>query len=306
MATFSGIFHAKVHATKIDRKTMTLQQDQDFSFREDVVDRQLITTFVHVAENGSQHADRGGNPCMLVMREKAPKESLAPTAGLTACYSWSSRSGPSPVISVICYTSDDRAIQCCGHGLLAAAYGWMQRLQLNEVSLLMNDSQVPGWRVGQTTWLSFKRLPTMNSAVPNWVEEVFANQPQPVAAAVCGDEQGYLVLQWPDDFYLGQLAQPQTVLSAKTQRALICTSAQPSSGAEAIQLRYFAPQYGVPEDTATGSALRVLAEYWSGRFTEMTAEQCSSAGGTLLAKWSSTHIEVGGHCESLELESEYA
>ena len=206
MAAFGGIFHAKVHATKIDRKTMTLQHDQDFSLREDVVDRQLITTFVHVAENGSRYADRGGNPCMLVMREKAPKESSQPTTGLTVCYSWPSRSGPSTVISVICYTSDDRAIQCCGHGLLAAAYGWLQRLQLNEVSLLMNGSQIPGWRAGQTTWLRFKRLPTMHSAVPNWVEEVFANQPQPVAAAVCGDEQGYQVLQWPDNFDLGQLA----------------------------------------------------------------------------------------------------
>jgi predicted PhzF superfamily epimerase YddE/YHI9 len=71
-------------------------------------------------------------------------------------------------------------------------------------------------------------------------------------------------------------------------------------GADAIQLRYFAPQYGVPEDTATGSALRVLAEYWSPRFTRLTAEQCSPAGGLLLAQWTPDHIDVGGRCSMLK------
>lgn len=200
------------------------------------------------------------------------------------------------MIAVSCYTPQDRVIQCCGHGLLAAAFSWQQRLQRSEVSLLMNNSLVPAWRGGHTTWLRFERLATTVCPVPIWVADVFPDQPLPIAAAICGDEQGYLVFQWPDEFNLKQLSPPLACLSDRSQRAVICTSAHPQVAAGAIQLRYFAPQYGVPEDTATGSALRVLADYWSPRFTRLTAQQCSPAGGLLLARSTQGHIEVGGHC----------
>jgi len=68
-----------------------------------------------------------------------------------------------------------------------------------------------------------------------------------------------------DDFDLKHIAPPDNGLSNWPQRAIICTAAQPSTGTDAITLRYFAPQYGVVEDTATGSAMRVLADYWSHR-----------------------------------------
>ncbi len=273
--------------------------DQGSFDLKDVGDKQLITAFVPEAGTHSHAENSSGNPCLLSVLANAPVEPAPSVAGLTYCHSWPANYKNQAVIAVRCYTPDGNVIQCCGHGLLAAAYSWQQRLQCSEISLLMNGTLVPSWRQQEMTWLRFERLPTAVCAVPDWVVEVFPNQSQPIAASVCGAEQGYLILQWPDDLPLQSLSQPLACLSELSQRALICTAAQPCVGADAIQLRYFAPQYGVPEDTATGSALRVLAEYWSPRFTRLTAEQCSPAGGLLLAQWTPGHIDVGGRCSIL-------
>ena len=160
----------------------------------------------------------------------------------------------------------------------------------------MNNSNVQSWRDGELTWLSFNTLTTHSCEPPEWVEKVFPGQIKPLAAATAGDEQGYLVLQWPDGFSLARLPLPQDCLIQHSQRALICTVAQPAAGKNAIELRYFAPQHGVVEDIATGSAMRILSHYWSFRFDQLTARQCSPMGGQLFANFKDTQVEIGGHC----------
>jgi PhzF family phenazine biosynthesis protein len=168
----------------------------------------------------------------------------------------------------------------------------------------MHSSLVPCWREQHNTWLRFERLTTRTVPVPDWVAEIFSAQAQPAAAALCADEEGYLILQWPDETLLKQLTPSLTTLAARSKRALICTAAHPSAGADAVQLRYFAPQYGVDEDPATGSAMRVLADYWSDRFHTLTAQQCSREGGLLLARVAKTHVEVGGRCRLVQLTTQ--
>ena len=202
------------------------------------------------------------------------------------------------MIAVACYTAAGQAIQCCGHGLLSAAHSWLERLQCEELSLLMNNSLVSSWREQANTWLQFIRPPTTALVIPDWVAEIFPAQLQPVAAAISGDERGYLILQWPDGAMLKTLVPSLEQLADHTTRALICTSAQPSQRTDAIQLRYFAPQYGVNEDTATGSAMRVLAAYWSHRYLTLTAQQCSPKGGFLLSRITRTYAQIGGRCYS--------
>lgn len=200
-----------------------------------------------------------------------------------------------PVIKVRCYQYQ-RLIQCCGHGLLASAHYWQQQLDCDELLLEMNNSPVPSWHEDELTWLSFNTLSTHRCQVPEWINQVFPDPVQPIAAATAGDDQGYLVLQWPDAFSLAQLPQPKAGLEQFTQRAVICTTAQPDAGNGAIELRYFAPQYGVEEDMATGSAMRVLAHYWSRRFDRLSAWQCSPTGGQLFANFKGDRSEIGGHC----------
>jgi predicted PhzF superfamily epimerase YddE/YHI9 len=160
----------------------------------------------------------------------------------------------------------------------------------------MNGSTVQSWREGELTWLSFNTLDTHCCELPEWIEQIFPGQTKPLAAATAGDEQGYLILQWPDAYSLAQLPLPEAWLADLTQRALICTAAQPAAGEGAIELRYFAPQHGVSEDIATGSAMRILSHYWSPRFATLSARQCSPVGGQLFAKFKDTQVEIGGRC----------
>lgn len=285
-----------------DRLSVSSVRDQALDYQQQGVSTQLISAFVPKTDNAPESTASGGNPCLLLVLENAPGESAHPSPGVTLCQSWPTAYDNKAVIAVNCYTAEGQVIQCCGHGLLAAAYSWLHRLKRTKLTLLMNNNLVISWSEQGMTWLRFERLPTTACPIPPWVANVFPGLPTPHAAAICSSEEGYLVLQWPDEFQLQQLSPPLACLSEYSQRALICTSAHPSVGTDAIQLRYFAPQYGVPEDIATGSAVRVLADYWAPRFTRLTARQCAPVAGALLARSSVAHVEVGGRCNSLKLE----
>jgi predicted PhzF superfamily epimerase YddE/YHI9 len=237
----------------------------------------------------------GGNPCLLSTLKYEPSKLPAQNIVATQCQSWPIQHSSEHAIAARCYYKG-RLIQCCGHGLLSTAYYWQQQLDRNELTLLMNNSIVQSWRDDDLTWLSFNTLTTHCCELPEWIEQVFPGQTKPLAAATAGDEQGYLIVQWPDAFSLAELPLPFACLLELTQRALICTAAQPAAGEGAIELRYFAPQHGVSEDIATGSAIRILSHYWSPRFDSLAARQCSPVGGQLFAHFKDTQVEIGGRC----------
>ena len=64
--------------------------------------------------------------------------------------------------------------------------------------------------------------------------------------------------------------------------------------------RYFAPQHGIAEDIATGSAMRVLADFWQaqGGYNELRAWQCSVEGGHLFSRIQGGITWVGGRVEA--------
>jgi PhzF family phenazine biosynthesis protein len=61
--------------------------------------------------------------------------------------------------------------------------------------------------------------------------------------------------------------------------------------------RYFAPNHGVDEDPATGSAHCVLTPYWAKRLgkNELTARQISARGGDLHCTLHSDRVTLAGH-----------
>lgn len=267
---------------------------------EEGIDRQLLAAFVPSPDAGAAGAPAGGNSCQLYLLQAPPRAGAHASGPVTVCQSWPDSPTNVQIISVRCYTPSGELIECCGHGLLAAAHGWHRRLGCDRLTLLMQGSRVDSRRRGDYTWLRFASVATRPCPVPDWVPSVFSGR-QAEAAATCGGERGYLVLQWPDNLDLHDLEPAIERIENYTHRALVCTAAQPGEGEGAIQLRYFAPQYGVDEDDATGSALRVLAAYWSPRFVRLAARQRSPGGGELLSNWSAGHIDVGGRCGEIEV-----
>jgi len=254
-----------------------------------------------------------GNPCALVVVEDLARNLDPPQSHVTYCLT--SPAVPNkktmPDYVVQCFTPEQQSIECCGHGLLLAAWHWLVESKQSELRLVMNDSSVRAFLEGSNdelavegprVCLQFSDIVMTPVTVPlKLIDEIgLSKNSLPISAAHVGDEQGYLVLQFADNTELKKLPKPKQSISKFTQRAIIYTAAQPEHGAEAISLRYFAPQYGVDEDGATGSAMRVLARFWSARFDKLHAIQASEAGGQLFSELVGDDIIVKGYCHWFE------
>lgn len=237
------------------------------------------------------HAD--GNPCSLhILSSLAEQDSLPDSddSSGTLCYSWPVNSAQD--YRVRCY-QQAHPVQCCGHGLLAAANYWLEASGKKQVRLRMSESEICAYRQGGLIWLRFPRIPCNSIEIPPWLDGVFPGH-QVVEAALAGDDQGYLVLQWRDNFPLASIVPPTRDLANYTRRAIICTAKQNRVPGVTITFRYFAPQYGVIEDQATGSAMRILADYWPGDFKALQVSR--DKGYFLASNAEKDFVEIGGYC----------
>jgi predicted PhzF superfamily epimerase YddE/YHI9 len=208
----------------------------------------------------------------------------------THCVSW--RSGPD-VATLRCWTAGGEPIALCGHGLLCAGVAWL-RHDGGVSELEMNGLRVAFAVEDDWAWIGLPPINCEPCAVPPWVREFFPSAPWRAARA--GGDRDYLILEWPAGFDLRELRVPDYGLRRRTQRALIATCVDRSDPGIDVQLRYFAPQYGVPEDTATGSAMRALATYWVNRELNggLHAFQCSHFGGELRSRIRGDRTWIGG------------
>lgn len=160
--------------------------------------------------------------------------------------------------------------------------------------LLMNGVPILFETEDDIAWIGIPPIATTPCAVPAWTREFFPSLPW--RAAEAGGEAGYLVLEWPSGYDLTTLPIPDYGLRRRTQQSIIATSVDTDHPDIDVQLRYFAPQHGVPEDTATGSAMRVLATYWMNRELAegLRAYQCSAHGGVLRSRIREELTWIGG------------
>lgn len=209
---------------------------------------------------------------------------------VTQCLSW--RCGEDEA-EVRCWAPGGHAIQLCGHGLLCTGAAWLRRGD-GVATLVMNGLSVAFHAEDDLAWIGLPPIVTKPCRVPVWVREFFPEVPW--RAALAGGDDGYLVLEWPAGFDLRSLPVPDYGLRRRTGRSLIATSMDRANPAIDVQLRYFAPQHGVPEDTATGSAMRVLATYWRNRELAdgLRAFQCSPQGGELRSRIRNDLTWIGG------------
>lgn len=193
-----------------------------------------------------------------------------------------------------CWALSGAAISLCGHGLLCCGAAWLRSGGPAPGQLSMNGLPVAFHAEDDLAWIGLPRIDCEACAVPHWIREYFPRQPW--RAAIAGGDSGYLILEWPAGFDLAALPVPGYALRHRTQRAVIVTCIDESDPAVDVQLRYFAPQHGVPEDTATGSAMRVLATYWMNRELNdgLRAYQCSHFGGELRSRIRGDLTWVGG------------
>jgi len=199
--------------------------------------------------------------------------------------------------TVVCVTSDadhywaesyspaGTPIEFCGHGALAAAWFMLHEHKPDAPALRFINRQRT-WQARRAASdvadiaLTYARPRPLECEVPDFVEACLGSKP--LAAAEVGADTDYLILEFSDAATVQSLEPNADAITAVSQRAFIAT-ARADDDKPACVFRYFAPQYGDPEDAATGSAAVQLAAYWSPRLNveQFTARQLSRQSATM-------------------------
>jgi len=191
------------------------------------------------------------------------------------------------------YSANGRQIQFCGHGALAAAFVVFEQLEDVAVSVnFFNHYQC--WQAQRSAHgemaLRYNRPAVVECPIPDFAESVLGTPP--IGAAASGGSAGYLLLVVPDAATVQNLQPDLQQLAASTDCALIVTA---FDAAEAVCFfRYFAPQYGTLEDTATGSAAVQLTAFWQARLriSDIRLRQLSAGGALLAAACHGDEVEL--------------
>lgn len=221
------------------------------------------------------------------MLQIAQKEATPAT-----CFVWLNAQTPSKFN--IRFFNSTKEIQVCGHGLLAAArvvaehnFGEFQFLTQKYEIQIKTDSD-------GSVWVSLPEIDSESCDIPAWATDCFNKAP--ISAAKAGPDDGYWVFEWSQDFALQSLAVDYEKLAAATERAVIATQ-QAKDEHYDYYLRYFAPQHGVNEDRATGSANRVLINYWHKKLNQgnFIAQQLSKDGAELKGRLDDGLVWISGN-----------
>ena len=199
---------------------------------------------------------------------------------------------------VRCFSDQGRPIECCGHGLLCSAAFWRARWG-SDGGLVNGATHIPFRQEGALIWLQFPYPDLTPSALPQGIDRLL-----PGAALSCdrvGTASGYLLVELQSSDELTAMTPPGEALKALTDRALLVyvRCAQNNAPPTPYCFRYFAPQYGSAEDTATGSAMRLITASAGTRYTdhEIMAAQLSPRGGLLYGAVEGDTVWVGGQVQ---------
>jgi len=201
------------------------------------------------------------------------------------------------------YTAAGMHIQFCGHGALAAAWFVLHECDPAKQSVAFMSTR-QHWQarrcesVAADIALLYARPAPVACPVPGFASRCLGGQP--LAAAEVGVATDYLIMEMDSVATVQKLRPNLALLTAATQRALIvtardtCVASAVTDPQLACVFRYFAPQHGVPEDAATGSAAVQLAAYWAPRLPAgpVTLRQLSPQGAVMQVQCSADTVEL--------------
>ena len=178
-------------------------------------------------------------------------------------------------------------VDLCGHATLAAAFLIGGRADFHTRSGLLSCHE----RNGMT-----------ELELPRWALEPcqLPSTPRVLADAVWSGRAGSdWLVELPTAAAVADLDPDMSEMAALGRRAVIVTArAEPGEDRRAdVVCRVFAPNAGIPEDPATGSAQCALGPYWAERLgrREMVCRQLSARGAVLHTRVLNERVAVGGH-----------
>jgi PhzF family phenazine biosynthesis protein len=180
-------------------------------------------------------------------------------------------------------------VDLCGHATLASAYVLFNilghkkdRIEFDSKSGILVVTKDKEWLV-----MDFPAQPPVPCDMPAEIEKAFDTAP-----IECLKSEDYIVVfesemdvesAEPDFEQLKKLDLRGVTITAKSSRYDFVA-------------RFFAPQYGIPEDPVTGSAYTQLAPYWASRLgsKKFRVKQLSARGGELACEMVDDRVYISG------------
>ena len=180
-------------------------------------------------------------------------------------------------------------VDLCGHATLASAFVILRFLdpELQQVVFDTRSGPLTVTRAGSALTMDFPALFAQPTAAPVALIEGLGVLPVEVLASA-----DWLV-RLESEAEVRALQPDMTQLRKLDRRGVIVTG--PGVEHDFVS-RFFAPNYGIPEDPVTGSAHCILAPYWAERLgkTAFRARQVSQRGGDLGVRLDGDRVHLTG------------
>lgn len=180
-------------------------------------------------------------------------------------------------------------IQRCGHGTLAAACYLHETMQCNRPLIFHSAiEQISVNREKNKYCLQLSQTQLISSNTGGFSQ---ANR-----AAKSHNHDGYYLIDVGSESAVKRFEFKNAFIDSIEQRALIVTGLSDNPQYDVV-FRYFAPQYGVLEDQATGSAGPCLWAFWQNHFAAkaLRCYQASTRGGFFMLSKPSDKVIVSGY-----------
>jgi predicted PhzF superfamily epimerase YddE/YHI9 len=186
-----------------------------------------------------------------------------------------------------------REIRLCGHATLASAYVILNRLDPGRAQVRFEtfSGDLLVSRDGPRLQLDLPAISRGNRLDPALVAEAIGVEPREL---------------WESDRTMAVLDTAENVrdlrpdigrIAALPFDGLVVTARGFEHDCDFVS-RYFAPTYGIPEDSVTGSAHCVLTPYWAGVLGKdaLFARQLSARGGEIWVVDHGERVLLSGNC----------
>lgn len=183
----------------------------------------------------------------------------------------------------------NKEVKLCGHATLASAHILFNALgyKNDTISFKSLSGELLVSKNGDFLTLNFPAQPPETCSPPVSIEAGLGISP-----IECLKHDDYLAVFEKEEDVLS-ITPNHEVLKQLDLRGVIATA--PSSEFDFI-VRFFAPKFGIPEDSVTGSAYTQLMPYWSEKFnkSKLHAKQVSERGGKLICELKGTRVLISG------------
>ena len=238
----------------------------------------------------------GGNPAAIVPLQEWLADDLlqmiAAENNLSETAFFSASTQPGIDFDLRWFTPTVEA-DLCGHATLATAHvlWYEQGFDRNTIVFDSRSGPLTVKRCGDDLQMDFPAQPPSEMTVATSVLKALGI----THCHYSGTSRRDWLLALDSEQQVAQLQPNYLALAAATDKAVIVTA--PGNYCDFIS-RFFAPNFGINEDSVTGSAHCTLAPYWAERLQKsvLTARQISQRGGSLTCELQKDRVLISGRC----------